>query len=45
MNDAPPQSPCTRTIYDRQQRGAWLAELDRICGSVVILEGQWTGHN
>jgi len=41
MKDAAPQSPCTRTIYNRQQRGAWLAELD----SIVILEGLWTGHN
>ena len=45
MKDAPPQSPSTRTIYDPQQRGAWLAELDRVCGSIVILEGLWTGHN
>lgn len=45
MKDASPQSPCTRTIYDRLQRGAWLAESHRGCGSIVVLEGLWTGHN
>ena len=45
MKGVSPHSLCTRTIYYRQQWGAWLAELHRICVSNVILEGPWTGHN